>query len=176
MGRTTGVVGMSLREFGIAALTGLVIIALLMAGCAKESEDKRSVPRESPAGAETVQVARGLDQEPDTPGETGKPDSRWKRPGGLPRLVDLGKGTCIPCKMMAPILEELKQEYEGRAVVEVIDLRDHRQAAGEYDIRLIPTQIFFDADGKEVWRHEGFLAKADIVAKFTEMGVPPSDK
>jgi thioredoxin 1 len=58
-------------------------------------------------------------------------------------------------------------------VVEVIDLRDHREAAGEYGIRVIPTQIFFDAEGKEVWRHEGFLAKEDIVAKFTEIGVPP---
>ena len=165
-----GVIGMSLREIGIVSLTGLMITAFLMAGCAKESEEVRSVPGESPATAETVQVARGLEERPDAPGQAGE----IGKPGGLPRLVDLGRGTCIPCKMMAPILEELRREYDGRAVVEVIDLRENREAAGEYGIRLIPTQIFFDAAGKEVWRHEGFLAKADIVAKFTEMGVPPS--
>ncbi len=89
----------------------------------------------------------------------------------LPMLVDLGKGTCIPCKKMKPILDELKTEYEGRAVVRIIDLRDEPKEASRYGIRLIPTQIFFDAEGKEIFRHEGFLDKQAIKAKFAEMGV-----
>jgi thioredoxin 1 len=89
----------------------------------------------------------------------------------LPMLVDLGKGTCIPCKKMKPILEELKTEYEGKAVVRIIDLRDEPKEASRYGIRLIPTQIFFDAEGKEVFRHEGFMDKQSIKAKFAEMGV-----
>ncbi len=89
----------------------------------------------------------------------------------LPMLIDLGKGTCIPCKKMKPILDELKKEYEGKAIVEIIDLRYDRQAARRYGIRLIPTQIFFDADGNEVYRHEGFMDKQAIKAKFAEMGV-----
>jgi len=89
----------------------------------------------------------------------------------LPLLVDLGKGTCIPCKKMKPILDELKTEYEGKAVVRIIDLRDEPKEAGRYGIRLIPTQIFFDAGGKEVFRHEGFMDKQSIKAKFAEMGV-----
>ena len=89
----------------------------------------------------------------------------------LPMLVDLGKGTCIPCKKMKPILDELKKEYEGKAIVEVIDLRYDRGAASRYGIRLIPTQIFYDAEGKEVYRHEGFMDKQSIKNKFTEMGV-----
>ena len=89
----------------------------------------------------------------------------------LPMLVDLGKGTCIPCKKMKPILDELKAEYEGRAIVEVIDLRYDRQAARKYGVRLIPTQVFFDAEGNEVYRHQGFMDKQSIKAKFTEMGV-----
>jgi len=97
-------------------------------------------------------------------------------PGGqkaekLPRLVDLGKGTCIPCKKMKPILDELKAEYQGKAIVRVIDLRDEPKEASKYGIRLIPTQIFFDAEGKEVFRHEGFMDKQSIKAKFAEMGV-----
>jgi len=89
----------------------------------------------------------------------------------LPMLIDLGKGTCIPCKKMKPILEELKTEYEGKAIVEIIDLRYDRQAARRYRIRLIPTQIFFDAEGNEVYRHEGFMDKQSIKGKFAEMGV-----
>jgi thioredoxin 1 len=89
----------------------------------------------------------------------------------LPMLVDLGKGTCIPCKKMKPILEELTVEYEGRAIVKVIDLRYESRAARQYGIRLIPTQIFYDAEGNEVYRHEGFMDKLSIKSKFAEMGV-----
>lgn len=89
----------------------------------------------------------------------------------LPKLVDLGKGTCIPCKKMKPILDELKIEYQGKAIVEVIDLRCDRGAALRYGIRLIPTQIFFDPDGNEAYRHEGFMDKESIRMKFSEMGV-----
>lgn len=89
----------------------------------------------------------------------------------LPMLVDLGKGTCIQCKKMKPILEELTREYEGRAIVKFIDLRYEPQAAGQYRVRLIPTQIFYDADSNEVYRHVGFMDKRSIEMKFAEMGV-----
>ena len=94
-----------------------------------------------------------------------------QNPEKLPTLVDLGKGTCVPCKKMKPILEELQKDYQGKAVVRVIDLRDEPKEASKYGIRLIPTQIFFDAEGKEVYRHEGFMDKQSIKAKFAEMGV-----
>jgi len=90
---------------------------------------------------------------------------------GLPRLLDLGSVSCIPCKMMAPILEELKKEYEGRLQVEFVDVMANPDAATPYNISLIPTQIFFDASGKERFRHEGFFAKEDILAKWKELGV-----
>jgi thioredoxin 1 len=89
----------------------------------------------------------------------------------LPRVVDLGADKCVACKKLAPILEELKKEYAGRVTVEFIDVRKNPKAGEPYQIRVIPTQIFFDAEGKEVWRHEGFLPKADFVAKFAELGV-----
>ncbi len=89
----------------------------------------------------------------------------------LPRLVDLGADKCIPCKMMAPVLEELKKEYAGRLRVEFIDVWKNKDAGEPYGIKLIPTQIFFDASGKELWRHEGFIAKKDILAKWKELGV-----
>jgi len=91
-------------------------------------------------------------------------------PSGLPRLVDLGAGKCIPCKMMAPILEELKKEYAGRLGVEFIDVWVNPDAGKPYGIKLIPTQIFFDPRGKEQFRHEGFISKEDILAKWKELG------
>ena len=84
----------------------------------------------------------------------------------LPRLVDLGADKCIPCKMMAPILEDLKKEYAGKLQVDFIDVWKDPKAGEQYGIRVIPTQIFYDVDGKEISRHQGFMSKADILATF----------
>jgi thioredoxin 1 len=88
----------------------------------------------------------------------------------LPRLVDLGADKCIPCKMMAPILKELKTEYSGRMDVEFIDVWKNPDAGKKYGIKLIPTQIFYDASGKELFRNIGFLSKEDILSKWKELG------
>jgi thioredoxin 1 len=89
----------------------------------------------------------------------------------LPKLIDLGATKCIPCKKMAPILEELKKEYAGKMEVEFLDVWQNPASAKKYGINLIPTQIFYDATGKELFRHEGFYGKADILAKWNELGV-----
>ena len=89
----------------------------------------------------------------------------------LPRLVDLGADKCIPCKQMAPILEEMKTTYAGQLEVEFIDVWKNPDAGGPYGIRVIPTQIFYDAGGKELFRHEGFFGKEDMLAKWKELGV-----
>lgn len=89
----------------------------------------------------------------------------------LPRLVDLGAHSCIPCKKMAPILEDLRREYAGRLKVDFIDVWQNPGAGQKYGIRLIPTQIFYDAAGKELARHEGFMSKEDILAQWSSLGV-----
>lgn len=94
----------------------------------------------------------------------------------VPRLLDLGADKCIPCKMMAPILEELKQEYAGRMNVEFIDVWKNPDAGKKYSIEAIPTQIFFDAEGKELFRHTGFYGKEDILGKWKELGVMLPDQ
>jgi thioredoxin 1 len=91
--------------------------------------------------------------------------------GNLPRLVDLGADKCIPCKKMAPILEELKTKYNGKLQVDFIDVWKNPDKAPKFNIRVIPTQIFYDSSGKELFRHEGFFAKEDIIAKWKEFGV-----
>ena len=88
-----------------------------------------------------------------------------------PKLIDLGADKCIPCKMMKPILDDLKTNYAATFTTEFIDVWEDAEAGKLYAINLIPTQIFFGADGKELYRHEGFFAKEDILAKWKELGV-----
>ncbi|MBE0596412.1 MAG: thioredoxin family protein [Desulfuromonadales bacterium] len=90
--------------------------------------------------------------------------------GNLPRLVDLGADQCIPCKMMAPILEELKKEYAGRMEVEFIDVWKNEAAAKSYGVRMIPTQIFYGGDGRELYRRSGFIGKEEILATWKKLG------
>jgi len=90
---------------------------------------------------------------------------------GKVTMIDLGADKCIPCKMMAPILEELKKEYAGRADIIFIDVWKDRSQAKKYGIRAIPTQIFFDASGREVYRHTGFMDKKRIVETLSRLGV-----
>ena len=73
--------------------------------------------------------------------------------------------------MMAPVLEELKKEYAGLFITEFIDVWQNQEASSRYGVKVIPTQIFYDADGKELFRHEGFFGKADILAKWEEFGM-----
>jgi thioredoxin 1 len=89
----------------------------------------------------------------------------------LPKLLDLGANKCIPCKAMAPILEGLKKEYAGKMNVEFIDVWQNEDAGKQYEVEMIPTQIFLDATGKELFRHTGFFGKEDILAKWKELGV-----
>lgn len=89
----------------------------------------------------------------------------------IPRLVDLGAGKCIPCKAMAPILEGLKAEFAGRMDVVFIDVWKDRKAADAYGIHMIPTQVFFGADGTELGRHKGFIDREGILKKWKSLGV-----
>ena len=90
---------------------------------------------------------------------------------GMVTMIDLGADQCVPCKMMAPILEKLKKAYEGKAAIIFIDVWKNIDPARRYGIRAIPTQIFFDVDGREVHRHVGFMSEKDIVGQLTRMGV-----
>ncbi|MEF3169146.1 MAG: thioredoxin family protein [Deltaproteobacteria bacterium] len=82
---------------------------------------------------------------------------------GMVTMVDLGATSCIPCRMMAPILEELKKEYRGRAEIIFIDVWQNKDEGKRFGIRAIPTQIFFDKKGREVFRHTGFMEKQEII-------------
>jgi thioredoxin 1 len=88
-----------------------------------------------------------------------------------PKLLDLGAGRCIPCKMMAPILDDLRKEYDGRFDVVFLDVWENPNAAETHGVTTIPTQIFLDAEGTERFRHEGFFSKEEILATWERLGV-----
>ena len=89
----------------------------------------------------------------------------------LPKLLDFGRGVCIPCKKMAPILQELSEEYKGRVDIKIIEIDREKELTQINRIRLIPTQIFFDSKNKEVLRHEGFMDKEQIKKVFEKMEI-----
>jgi len=91
--------------------------------------------------------------------------------GGKPILVDFGANNCVPCRQMRPILKELGQEYAGKAEVLVIDVYKYQNLAKDYKVALIPTLVFFDAKGKEIFRQMGAMEKDKIAAKLKEIGV-----
>jgi thioredoxin 1 len=144
----------------VVALAATVVAAVTL----KQDKGK------SPAETNTVSVPAGTNAPAENTGDKAVAAAK------LPRLLDLGAGKCIPCKMMAPILEELKKEYAGRMEVVFIDVWKDPDAGKAYGIEVIPTQIFYDAEGKELFRHVGFFGKEDILGKWKELGVDLTGK
>jgi len=134
----------------------VLLVAGLVAGAVVLKNSKEPT---APAPAPSVAVAAA------------QPSAVSTAPQKLPKLIDLGATKCIPCKKMAPILEELKTTYAGKLEVEFIDVWQNPDAGKQYGIQLIPTQIFYDATGKELFRHEGFFGREDILGKWKELGV-----
>jgi thioredoxin 1 len=90
---------------------------------------------------------------------------------GVVTMVDLGAKKCIPCKMMAPILAKLEKAYAGKAAIVFIDVWENKDQAPRFKVRAIPTQIFVNAKGKEVFRHVGFFDEKSIVEQLDKMGI-----
>jgi len=93
------------------------------------------------------------------------------RRSGLPAMIDFGASGCVPCDMMAPIIEELQVTLKEKCTILFTDVRIYQVLSARYQISGIPTQIFFDQEGKEVFRHTGFFSKEEILDKLAELGV-----
>jgi thioredoxin 1 len=152
-------------------ISAVILLTALAAGGCSSAVGPHPGDGAKPAasGDATTTVSPRTDGETAGTAATKSPSEKVAK--GLPRLLDLGAGQCIPCKMMAPILEELKTEYAGVFDVEFIDVWRQPDRAERYGVETIPTQIFFDASGKEVFRHVGFFSKEEILAKWKEIGV-----
>ncbi len=86
-------------------------------------------------------------------------------------FIELGADRCIPCKAMQPIMKEIAKEYAGKIQVVFYDVWKDPTPARKYRIQLIPTQVFIDQSGKEVFRHVGFFAKEEMLSMFKEKGI-----
>jgi thioredoxin 1 len=93
------------------------------------------------------------------------------RSSGRVSLVDFGSTGCVPCDMLAPILEKLKEKYKDKVNVVFVHVGQEPILASRYGIQAIPVQIFFDNTGKEVFRHVGFYPQEQIEKKLSEIGI-----
>jgi len=90
---------------------------------------------------------------------------------GKPTLAEFGSSTCIPCKEMKPILEELAKEYEGKLNVVIVEVYEQMDLTRQYGIMAIPTQIVFDSEGQEITRHMGLWPREEIIAELKKIGI-----
>ncbi len=175
---------MKSKQIGLLVAV-LAVVALVIVAKMGKSGKSTDVPTAPVAPAVTESVPAQGDPRPGdvrpTP-ESAKPSATGQtkalgdgRPApehkSLPKVLDLGSVGCIPCEKMKPILAELKTELKGKVDVQFIDIAQDAAAADKYGVQTIPTQIFFDASGKEVTRHIGFMPKIDILAQLEQMGV-----
>ena len=132
--------------------TGLFIIALVLSLCLPLASGCQQTEESSGPDLASIPLEQALSS-------------------GQPTLAEFGRGICVPCKAMKPILEELATEYEGKLNVVIVETDDHMDQTREYEIMAIPTQIFFNDSGQEITRHVGFYAKDEIIAQLKIMGV-----
>jgi len=106
------------------------------------------------------------------PADTSKATAK-KEGAPLVTFVEIGSVRCIPCKKMQPIMKEIEQEYADKVKVVFYDVwTDEGKPYGQkYNIRVIPTQVFLDKDGKEYFRHEGYFPKEELVKVLKMKGV-----
>jgi thioredoxin 1 len=90
---------------------------------------------------------------------------------GMITMIDLGAKECVPCKMMIPVMENVERRYKGKAAILFIDVWKDKEPAARFGIKAIPTQIFFNTEGDEVYRHRGFMSEAEIDKVFDRMGL-----
>jgi len=145
----------------IVAVVAVVEFQKYMKRCAEECVDGQcKIPKEN-AGIVVGPQNVPLFPTPASP----------KNETPLPQLIDFGAGTCATCKMMEVVLTGLSTEHGDKIDIRFVDVWENEEASKEYSIRMIPTQVFLDADGQELFRHEGFISKEDILKKWAELGV-----
>lgn len=146
-------------------ITGFAVVVLLVATLIGVKATQSRKPDTSP----TTPPPKGA---PLAPGVANPADPR-PAASALPQLLELGSTTCIPCKEMEPIIEALTEELKGKVEVSFTDVEKQPAVADKYQISVIPTQIFLDAEGKELFRHTGVFQREEILAKMRELKMLP---
>jgi thioredoxin 1 len=127
---------------------GVVVASLVGVLLLKQQGAASPTTADEPTGSWSVSVARA----------------------NLPRMVEFGSTTCIPCRAMAPILAELRRDNGGKLEVEFVDVMRAPEQMDKHNLNVIPSQVFFAPDGKELFRHEGFFPKDEILDQWQRLG------
>ncbi len=147
-----------------------ILIAFGAAGCGEESRAEREQAPAPPAGARTAAPAKGapVSAEYGKVLVTNRLDIDFSK--HKVTFIEIGADRCIPCVQMQPIMKDIAQEYAGTVQVVFYDVWKDPAPARKYGIQLIPTQVFVDQNGREIFRHVGFYPKADMLKMLKERG------
>ena len=158
-----------------------VCMMFMLLGCTQgESDSKYSKPNPNQMDNQN-QTEKNLDEEQvtpptekkDEPAADAEKETSSEEKNIKVTFIELGSKGCVPCDMMKPIMDEIKEEYSDQVNVIFHDVKtkDGYAYAQKFEIRVIPTQVFLDSDGNEYFRHEGFFPKEELLKVFREQGV-----
>jgi thioredoxin 1 len=156
---------------GSITLVALILALALAVGCGNESRAERDSPVSPPAVVEQTVQAKQASGAPDY-GKvlvTNRLDIDFSK--HLITFIELGADRCIPCKQMQPIMKEIAETYADRVQVVFYDVWKDPEPARKYGIQLIPTQVFMDQKGNEIFRHVGLFPKEEILELLKKHGV-----
>ena len=149
----------------------LTLVLTLAISCGKESRADRSPSAPSPSTAAQAGPAGQAPSAPDY-GKvlvTNRLDIDFSK--HLVTFIELGADRCIPCKAMQPIMKEIAETYADRVQVVFYDVWKDPEPGRKYGVQLIPTQVFVDQKGKEIFRHVGLFPKEEILELLKKHGV-----
>ena len=156
---------MSAKSTGLALLVVFAVVAIPLF--------LKPAPDVASARPEAVQPCAPADGSRDScasASASGSASAATEALLAAPRFVDLGTTTCVPCRVMLGVMAELEARYPYTLRVEFINIHDQPDAMGKYRFRAIPSQLFFDPDGKELFRHTGVMRADAVVAKWSALG------
>ncbi len=105
------------------------------------------------------------------PQDTRADDISLLRHTGMVTMVNFGTDNCLPCRMMKPVIKKLKSKFDKKASILFINIEQHRETAFKYGIKTVPVQIFYDQDGREVFRHVGYFDYESSLEQFRKLNV-----
>lgn len=162
--------------YSFVCLVSFLLVSSSLCTCTKQESNSASSPSSSTAikGKASAVDETDMVNIPDT--TTQKILQKFIELDGKPILVDLGSTSCVPCIEMKPILEDLQKNYSPYFHTLFIDVNKDPGVSRSLGVQFIPTQIFFDGEGIEKYRHVGFFSKEDILSVLAMNGCDVRDK
>jgi thioredoxin 1 len=152
----------------------MIFSSLLLFSCGQKSSEAQAADCDSSDCGEAIELKTGCQGCP-TPQGADLAALQQNKAKPIITFIELGSVNCVPCKQMQPVMEAIEKKYGEQIDVIFYDVRtpEQKKYGAMYKIRLIPTQVFLDADGNEIFRHEGFFPEAEIDKLLQNHGLKP---